>query len=515
MNLIQVQEQLKGLPNDPRVMQMLASYANGMNPAVPPYLALGELNRRKQMMEKAQQEQAGQPPQGNLKEQITQATGIMALQQGRQQQGLQQLAQGAAQAPGPVPAGIQSVAQAQPQAPVRMRSGGIVALSDGTKGTVDDEIRRQTDANDQIAQAEETGDPATIMLAQLSREASDLRAAKPTEPDTEAARKAAEAKYPELAAAANKDYATEALKRLDDLQALRRSEIDKQRTESERMKPTLFQLLGQAATRTRGQKGIAPILGEFTDVARKEQAKGVEEERGLRKQEIELQETRNAAMDKIDEMKRARAEGRISDYLKAQQEYQKLLKDYQVARSNLLGRQITAASSLAGRLGSADIAAQARRDTAGRGGRLSDVQALAQATTAYQLDPTPENKAKLDGLREAFRRSRPELAGVDAMAQDLIKQGIPPETAYATATANYRAASAGVTSQAASVKAAREAVRKDKLLNPEAWDAKVKRYGSEQAAEDAEIDAYLEKAAPRPFPAGQQRGTAANPIKLD
>ena len=50
MNLIQIQDQLKSLPNDPRTMQALTAYANGANPAVPPYLALGELNRRKQLI---------------------------------------------------------------------------------------------------------------------------------------------------------------------------------------------------------------------------------------------------------------------------------------------------------------------------------------------------------------------------------------------------------------------------------------------------------------------------------
>ena len=54
MNLIQVQEHLKDLP-----MRAIMDYANGKNPQVPPYLALGELNRRKQMST-----QAAQPPQG-------------------------------------------------------------------------------------------------------------------------------------------------------------------------------------------------------------------------------------------------------------------------------------------------------------------------------------------------------------------------------------------------------------------------------------------------------------------
>ena len=50
MNLVQVQERLKDMPT-----QVIMSYANGMNPEVPPYLALGELNRRKQMEQRAKE----------------------------------------------------------------------------------------------------------------------------------------------------------------------------------------------------------------------------------------------------------------------------------------------------------------------------------------------------------------------------------------------------------------------------------------------------------------------------
>jgi hypothetical protein len=53
LNLVQLQERLKDVP-----MQALMSYANGMNPQIPPFLALGELNRRKKMQEGAAAEQA-------------------------------------------------------------------------------------------------------------------------------------------------------------------------------------------------------------------------------------------------------------------------------------------------------------------------------------------------------------------------------------------------------------------------------------------------------------------------
>ena len=57
MNLIQIQEHLKDMPT-----QAIMGYANGQNPMVPPYLALSEMNRRKQM-----EKRAAEPPQGSVK----------------------------------------------------------------------------------------------------------------------------------------------------------------------------------------------------------------------------------------------------------------------------------------------------------------------------------------------------------------------------------------------------------------------------------------------------------------
>jgi hypothetical protein len=86
LNLVQLQERLKDVP-----MQALMQYANGVSPQVPPFLALGELNRRKKMQESAAAEQA-QEMEGapTVKQQIEQAAGLMALQGNRQRQAAQQ-----------------------------------------------------------------------------------------------------------------------------------------------------------------------------------------------------------------------------------------------------------------------------------------------------------------------------------------------------------------------------------------------------------------------------------------
>lgn len=128
MNLVQIQEHLKGMP-----AQALMAYANGMNPSVPPYLALGELNRRKMVEQNAQKMQS---PQGTVKDQIENETGLMALKKQamdqmqlgalRQQQMAQGQAAQSANQPQAVPAGAP---QPEMQEEVAMADGGIAQIS--------------------------------------------------------------------------------------------------------------------------------------------------------------------------------------------------------------------------------------------------------------------------------------------------------------------------------------------------------------------------------------------------
>ena len=126
LNLVQLQERLKGIP-----MQALMQYANGSNPQVPPFLALGELNRRKKMQSEAAAEQA-QAMEGapSVKDQIEQeamglnqakeqAAGLLALQGSRQRQAAQQ--QQAAQQTMPMAAPNTTTSE-----PAQMAGGGFV-----------------------------------------------------------------------------------------------------------------------------------------------------------------------------------------------------------------------------------------------------------------------------------------------------------------------------------------------------------------------------------------------------
>jgi hypothetical protein len=107
LNLVQISERLKGMP-----LQAVMQYANGTNPEVPPYIALGELQRRKKMEQDAQQSAAMQQnPQ----------------QQPTVKQGIEQTFR--PPAPPPQMQGVASLPA--PNMERGFANGGIVAFEDG------------------------------------------------------------------------------------------------------------------------------------------------------------------------------------------------------------------------------------------------------------------------------------------------------------------------------------------------------------------------------------------------
>jgi hypothetical protein len=180
MNLVQINERLKDLP-----MQVVQQYANGMNPEVPPYLALGELQRRElSQKQMATAQGAQQGPQPSVKEQVEQKAGLMALQQMQQQQMAQQQAQ--PQGPMPAPAGVPQPQQ-QPEAmmargglagiPVRRdmfeyARGGIIAFANGgdTMGTPSFEQQELASQASEMAISERNMNSAERQKAKLIAE---------------------------------------------------------------------------------------------------------------------------------------------------------------------------------------------------------------------------------------------------------------------------------------------------------------------------------------------------------
>lgn len=113
MNLVELQERLKDVPP-----QALMAYANGTNPLVPPYIALNELHRRKRMQDAAN---TPQMPQGTVKDEVTaQAMGLGGLMPGAQGMGAGALPGGgslgsAGMMGGPRPPGMPGAPMGGPQ----------------------------------------------------------------------------------------------------------------------------------------------------------------------------------------------------------------------------------------------------------------------------------------------------------------------------------------------------------------------------------------------------------------
>jgi hypothetical protein len=185
MNLVQINERLKDLPES-----VIRQYANGMNPEVPSYLALGELQRREMAQKRMAATQGGaQGPQPSVKEQIEQKAGLMALQQMQQQQMAQQQAQ--PRGPMPAPAGVPQPQQ-QPEVmmaargglariPVRSdmfeyAGGGIVAFASG--GEVDSARANAKAARERLMSyglAQRKSDPEGFAAAQQEAQAAASR----------------------------------------------------------------------------------------------------------------------------------------------------------------------------------------------------------------------------------------------------------------------------------------------------------------------------------------------------
>lgn len=123
-NLVKIQEELKNLPT-----QAVMAYVEGRSPVVPPYLALTELNRRKQIQKSAQAQQPQQ--RQTVKDQVQQQAGLMALQNQRAQAQAQNMAQQASQSFQPE---AQVVPGAPVQAPVPDENGVVMAAEGGYMG---------------------------------------------------------------------------------------------------------------------------------------------------------------------------------------------------------------------------------------------------------------------------------------------------------------------------------------------------------------------------------------------
>lgn len=342
MNLIQIQEHLKDLPT-----QIIMGYANGQNPQVPPYMALGEMNRRKAM-----EQRAAQAPDSSVKEklesELAQQVGLPGVGQGMNMRinpaGMpqpmpsaqpqmapqmprmpiqpaarpmppQQMAQ-----PGSIPAGAPGMAAGGlAELPVRKdifnyAPGGIIAFAE--EGLVPDEAVASGGAapsSDVVGTDKLPVGLANKILQDRLMGKSDL----PMPVSRDQARAEVLAAKPELAGIIDKlpgDKLAALATKLEEQNLAQRERF--QQSEGRQGLAALSQALIAAGEATRGQKGFGAAFGGFGKAYNA--ATAAQEDRAVKQQAMERAQTIETMklQSDIEQMQRAFAEGRIDEAMK-------------------------------------------------------------------------------------------------------------------------------------------------------------------------------------------------------
>lgn len=412
MNLIQIQERLKELP-----LQAVMAYANGMNPEVPPYVALSELERRKRMDQMAQ---PAQMPQGTVKDKIEQQVGLAEQQKQQQQAAMQQMMTAAAQPRGlpaaPVPAQMFS------------RGGGIVAFSTGndvegvdpgSEGGSDEEQSGELDVEKEIANLLRRG------KSRLGEQPAAL-------PSPLAQRAELIKKYPQLAIL-DKPIGQEAMTGLQALQAKQAEEDERQRAAlKDQRKMQFYKALIDAGEATRGQKGLGGLFGGFG-----RSMLGAEEQLGKQETEIRGRGLKREAdmltlKNKIQDLQRSRAEGDVEGEIKHAREVAELANKLGISQNALLRGMISGLASLRGRevAGAATVEAAGKRAAgAGPRGAAQDrrVDEIAAEYIAQGMDPVAARaKASREVMAAAARAAdvRASTADIDRATKEARRRAI-------------------------------------------------------------------------------------------
>jgi hypothetical protein len=417
------------------------------------------------MQQLAQQQQAGQQPQGTVNEQVQQQAMSMAAPQQAPQQMPQQ--------PQPQQAGIAGL-------PVqdnvtKFGSGGIIAFKDA--GGVDAAVEaaaKETDDDDDEATTGEYLKPSREVLAKLEAQAENLRKLKaPSAGESpEVARTRLAKENPALFGSLVKPIGENVESELTKLQNAQAAEYAKQRVEAQKAKPSLFQQLGEAAIGSRGQYGrsaLASILGGYSSLANKQEQQALEQEQGLRMKELGLQQAKMDVLNKLDEARRAHAEGRFDDEQKYHVEAAKIANTHNTTVANLLGKSIAAAASVAGREGAADTAARAK--------------IAAARIAASKIPRTTDAQDQVAALMADIKAKNPNMSDVEAKAEAIrqLKVGL---------------ASSGISAGVKATSDAVEALGKFALLNQKKWREYSAKFANEDEAKKAYIADYKRDALP-------------------
>lgn len=521
MNLIQVQERLKDLP-----LQAVMAYANGSNPDVPPYVALGEMQRRKRVQQEFNPAQA---PTGTVKDQLeaTVSPGMAPTSEAPPE--LSGIASVAAQ-PGVMQPGV-----------MRMAGGGIVAFARGGEGDDEDESDEEDDGEDYGGDDEENVDatapadvaesypvterpeiapqdlpslgiagpglrvppqmqagfaqrpqapmpvrmpqPTAQQLAGLQSLAAQQRGAAPTAPESPLELRARLAKeQPEMFGLLNKPVGQDYLTGLQALQQ-KQAAMDPQalaRLQAAR-RGDFWKSLIAAGEATRGQKGLGALFGGFGRAMIPAMEARAQEEAEIQGRGLKREKEMLDVQFKVDGLRRAQQEGDLKSEQKYKQDlFGSAVKAY-VSGNTSLAKEIAAVAGIR----EAEIRAAAQVESA-------RIRANKPATPAKATDLDKQYKIELDALIAA---GEPDDAATRKKAMNAAQYqiGRAAGTIRAEATAQERAD---------------DWLQQQILTGPKARELRKLRT-TDPARYEKEIKALEEEARQRYSPRGKTPGSPA------
>jgi hypothetical protein len=186
---------------------------------------------------------------------------------------------------------------------------------------------------------------------------------------------------------------------------------------------------------SRGQKGssaLATILGGYSELASGADAKQLQQEQGLRMRELELQQAKADVMNKIDEARRAQADGNVEKVRKDLSDAQRIANAHNISLNNLLKGQLTTAGTLVESQRKADDTTRtikSREDVAAERRKLDERLENMRANRPgekerilRQIDRLrKENKtAEADQLLEDLRYLQGSAVGVNAARNERL-----------------------------------------------------------------------------------------------
>ena len=192
--------------------------------------------------------------------------------------------------------------------------------------------------------------------------------------------------------------------------------------------PALFKALTRAGKPT-GQRGLGAFLGELGDAIEQGQKERFAVDQGIQTTQIKNKTDFRDIAQKVYEMQKAAAEGRLGDKKALDLELDKIAKDYNVSKNQLIEKALTANAEILNRQTAAEATIKAARLRSQgavnaatiTAGKKTDFVELANAKAALAADPTNETLQKrVTAMEDAAKLMKNQPAETNALSKENI-----------------------------------------------------------------------------------------------